>query len=85
VSWSLHRWTWRVASPLFVGAAPSGALNRCRLYVPARPLWGALTAELARDEADHDPAYREIGNELRKHVRFSYLFPAERVGSDWLA
>jgi len=85
VSWSLHRWTWRVASPLFVGATPSGALNRCRVYLPARRLWGALTAELARHEAQGDPAYREVGDALRKDVRFSYLYPAEHAGAAWLA
>lgn len=83
MSWSLHRWTWRVASPLFVGATPSGALNRCRIYVPARPFWGALTAELARHEAHSDPAYRKVGDDLREHARFSYLYPAERSGTDW--
>ncbi len=81
--WSLHRWTWRVASPLFIGCAPSGALNRCRIYVPARPLWGALTAELARHEADGVPAYREVGADIREHVRLSYLFPAEFADKDW--
>lgn len=85
MSWSLYRWTWRVASPLFVGATPSGALNRCRVYVPARPLWGALTAELARLEADDDRRYRQVGDDLRKHARFSYLYPAELVGRNWLA
>jgi len=83
VSWSMHRWAWRVASPLFVGATPSGILNRCRVYLPARPLWGALTAELARREADCDPAYRKVGDDLREHVRLSYLYPAERVGAAW--
>lgn len=85
MSWSLHRWTWRLANPLFIGATPSGALNRCRVYVPARQLWGALTAELARQEAQHDPDYRKVGDHLREHVRFSYLYPAEHVGSPWLA
>lgn len=85
MTWSLHRWAWRVASPLFIGATPSGALNRCRVYVPARPLWGAITAELARLEGDNDPQYRQVGDAVREHARFSYLFPAERGGDGWLA
>lgn len=85
MTWSLYRWTWRVASPLFVGATPSGALNRCRVYVPARPLWGAITAELARLEGDQDAQYRHVGDELREKTRFSYLFPAERSRDDWRA
>ncbi len=85
MSWSLHRWTWRLASPLFVGATPSGVLNRCRVYLPARPLWGALTAELARREANGEPAYREVGDDLHEHVRLSYLYPAESGGADWVS
>lgn len=85
MTWSFYRWTWRVASPLFIGATPSGALNRCRVYIPARPLWGAITAELARLEGDKDPQYRQVGDGLREHARFSYLFPAERRGDDWRA
>lgn len=85
MTWDLYRWTWRVESPLFVGTTPSGALNRCRVYVPARPLWGAITAELARRGGDNQPQYQEVGNELRKHTRFSYLFPAERMKDEWRA
>ena len=51
MSWSLQRWTWLLESPLFVGTTPAGSLNRCRLYVPARALWGAMTAELSRRQA----------------------------------
>lgn len=85
MTWILYRWTWRVASPLFVGATPSGALNRCRVYVPARPFWGAITAELARLQGDNHPKYQQVGEDLRKHARFSYLFPAERIGDEWRA
>ncbi len=85
MSWTLYRWTWRLVSPLFIGWTPSGALHRCRTYVPARTVWGALTAELARREADGEPAYREVGEDLRMNARFSYLYPAERVGTEWRA
>lgn len=85
MTWICYRWTWRVESPLFIGTTPSGALNRCRVYVPARPLWGAITAELARLKGDKDPKYWQVGDELRKGARLSYLFPAERRGDDWHA
>lgn len=85
MTWELYRWTWRVTSPLFIGTTPSGALNRCRIYVPARPLWGAITAELARLEGGQDPPYQQVGDELRERARFSYLFPAERRGDAWQA
>ncbi|GIW72676.1 MAG: hypothetical protein KatS3mg102_2218 [Planctomycetota bacterium] len=86
MSWHLYRWTWRVKSPLYVGTTPSGALNRCRLYVPARPLWGALTAELARRQAaGSDPNYEQVGGDLRQQTRLSYLYPAEKVDGAWRA
>lgn len=85
MSWSLYRWTWRLKTPLFVGSPPAGALNRCRLYVPARAVWGAVTAELARLEGSDDQKYRPVGDELRQNARFSYLYPAESCGEHWFA
>jgi hypothetical protein len=85
MSWQLFRWTWRLEGPLFVGMSPAGMLNRCRVYVPARTIWGAITAELARIEGHHEPQYRQVGDEHRKNSRFSYLYPAELVGKEWLA
>jgi len=85
VSWTLFRWTWRLESPLFVGAPPAGSLNRCRLYVPSRALWGALTAELARRRENGFPSYEMEGTTLHKNARFSYLFPAECDGKHWRA
>lgn len=85
MTWSLYRWTWRLESPLYLGMPPAGSVNRCRLYVPARAVWGAVTAELARLEGDNDQRYAEVGKELRSDARFSYLYPAELVGKEWLA
>lgn len=86
MSWSLHRWVWRLESPLHIGLPPSGSLNRCRLYVPARALWGALAAEIARWSAQSFPSYREVGDRLRQDVRLTYLYPAEPTGGGraWL-
>jgi hypothetical protein len=84
VSWSLYRWTWCLESPLYVGMPPAGSVNRCRLYVPARAVWGAVTAEIARAKAlSGFPEYNQVGNKLSCHARFAYLFPAEQVGEDW--
>jgi hypothetical protein len=85
VSWTLYRWTWRLESPLFVGAPPAGSLNRCRLYVPSRALWGGLTAELARRGASNFPDYGKKGQMLLENARFTYLFPAEGDGEAWRA
>lgn len=86
MNWSLHRWVWLLEAPLFIGMAPAGTLNRCRLYVPARAVWGAMTAELARAEAgDSEPDYKRVGDDLWRNARFTYLFPAVQVDGSWYA
>ncbi len=85
MSWRLYRWVWLVESPLAVGAPPAGSLNRCRLYVPARTLWGALTAERARATVGAErPKYKEVGETLARDTRLTYLFPAEPDGDRWM-
>lgn len=86
MSWSLTCWIWRAEGPVHVGISPAGSVNRCRLYVPARTMWGALTAELARHHAASTfPDYRNWGKKLRETARFSYLYPAEWDGQTWRA
>ncbi len=86
MAWSLYRWVWQLQSPLHVGMPPAGSLNRTRLYIPARSIWGALTAEYARSRGDTAPDYERAMAELRQNMRFSYLFPAEPgPEGGWLA
>jgi len=78
-------------APLHIGMAPAGILNRTRLYVPGRAIWGVVTAELARRHAsassnsNAEPEYRQIGRRVQDYARFTYLFPAERVDGNWYA
>lgn len=85
MSWSLSRWVWQVEAPLSIGLPPSGSLNRCRLYVPARTLWGALTAALGRQLATGFPDYTKVGEDVRMNVRLTYLYPAEETQRGWCA
>ncbi|ACX52053.1 hypothetical protein Adeg_0917 [Ammonifex degensii KC4] len=85
MTWTMYRWVWQVVSPLHIGMPPAGALNRTRLYIPARALWGAFTAELARRQSTGFPGYRQVGRQLQEQARLSYLFPAEEVQGQWLA
>lgn len=89
MSWQGFRWSWRLDAPLFVGTTPAGALNRCRLYVPGKAVWGALTAELTRHERGDSAAtaqdYKDVGSQLKRDYRFTYLYPAELSGTSWLA
>jgi len=81
MSWTAIQWVWRLEAPLFVGMPPAGALNRCRLYVPARVLWGAVATEICRArESESFPDYGKIGWEVALNCRFTYLFPAEKQG-----
>ena len=86
MNWALYRWTWKLRAPLYLGLPPAGTLNRNRLFIPARTLWGALTAELARHEAGDGVAdYERVGNALQQDARFGYLFPAEFSAGRWQA
>jgi len=86
VTWSLFRWVWQLESPLYVGMPPAGSLNRTRIYVPARTLWGAMTAELSRREAQsgQTPQYQSVGEALQQNYRFTYLYPAQQTEKKWL-
>lgn len=96
MTWKLYRWTWRVKSPLYISMPPAGVLTRCRLYVPAYTLWGAVTNELGKREVEFPSGnkfesakvrqyYEEVGKYLKEKTRFSYLYPAEPVNGAWQA
>lgn len=88
MSWTLFQWIWRLDTPLYLGMPPAGALNRCRPYVMARTLWGALTAEISRSSAGNRfPDYDQCGQTIAECCRFTYLYPAEEKNGeriDWL-
>lgn len=85
MSWLLYRWVWRLESPLSIGLPPAGSLNRCRLYVPARNIWGALTEAFAVQQATGLPEYAKVGEAIRKNTRLTYLYPAEENDRGWSA
>lgn len=86
MAWTALRWIWRLEAPLFIGMSPAGALNRCRPYVPARVLWGAVTAEASRlISAESFPDYGKLGEEIARNCRFTYLYPTEKSGEEFLA
>jgi hypothetical protein len=87
MSWTLYRWVWQLEAPLAIGMPPAGSLNRCRLYVPARALWGALSATLAQQQqyAAGSQDYRTVGDQIRREIRLTYLYPAEQGDGEWRA
>jgi hypothetical protein len=72
MAWTLYQVTWRLESPLHSGFAKLGNIQRTRLYVTGRMLWGALTARLTRDQDGND--YITVGNAVNDCLRFSYGF-----------
>lgn len=73
MSWQAFQMVFRMESPLHSGCGKIGNIQRTRLYVTGRMLWGALTANIARLLKSSD--YVQVGNMVKEHLRTSYLFP----------
>ncbi|MHA1338820.1 MAG: RAMP superfamily CRISPR-associated protein [Promethearchaeota archaeon] len=76
MGWHLYLISFKLKSPLCIGFYKINRLLRTRLYVPARPFWGALTAKLTRSLKlyNYNCNYREIGEFLKKVMRFGYFY-----------
>jgi hypothetical protein len=72
MSWHLYSLTFRLKSPLHIGSHKVMHLSRTRAYVPARPLWGALTSKLTCQLAMTD--YEKMGEFLKKTMIFGYFY-----------
>ena len=72
MSWYLYSLTFRLESPLHIGFHKVMHLFRTRPYLPAKPIWGALTAKLTRKLALSD--YEKVGDFLKKAMRFGYFY-----------
>lgn len=73
--WRLFRVTLKLLSPLHIGWRKAGNLQQTRPYVPARTLWGALTARLTRRYggfSNYD--YVSTGQSIDSNLRFSYFY-----------
>lgn len=80
--WRAYHITLKLLTPMHIGWRKVGNLQQTRTYVPARTLWGALTARLVRDSGYKatQPDYDNIGNTLDNDLRFSYLYPVDNPG-----
>ncbi len=78
MTWTHHRLTFRLLSPLHVGYRRTGNLMQTRPYVPGRLLWAALTARLTRNagQGNDAQAYQDTGKAVQRHFRFGYLWPS---------
>lgn len=72
MTWNVYKVVFRMESPLHSGWMKAGNVQRTRLYVTGRMMWGALTANITRMIGDN---YSEIGEDVKKHLIASYFFP----------
>lgn len=73
--WTLYQVSLRVLSPIHIGWKKTSNLQQTRFYVPAKTIWGALTARITRDQNSSD--YKGIGDIINKNLRFSYFYPSD--------
>jgi hypothetical protein len=71
--WTLYQVSLRVLSPIHIGWKKTSNLQQTRFDVPAKTIWGALTARITRDQNSSD--YEERGTEINENLRFSYFYP----------
>src|ERR1051326_8782018 len=82
MAWGFYELRFRLLSPLHIGHQKIGNIQRTRHYVPARTLWGALTARLTRDAKAcaltgvDEGDYVGMGALIKQQIAFSYFFPA---------
>ena len=73
MSWQAFQLTFQLESPLHSGYGKMGNIQRTRLYVTGRMLWGALTSTITRLKESSD--YVKVGEMVKEYLRTSYLFP----------
>ncbi len=75
--WKMYEIVLRLQSPLHAGHAKWGNLLITAPCVPARALWGALTAFLTREMHTRPTGtdYQETGVHVQKSLAFTYFFP----------
>ena len=73
--WTLYQVSLRVLSPIHIGWKKTSNLQQTRYYVPAKTIWGALTARITRDQNSSE--YEKMGNKINENLRFSYFYPSD--------
>jgi hypothetical protein len=72
--WTLYQLIFRLKAPIHSGYIKTGNINRTRLYITGRMMWGALTARITRLRNSSD--YENTGKLVKKYLRTSYFYPA---------
>jgi len=73
--WNVYKIVFQLRSPLHFGYKKMENIQYTRRYVPAKTIWGALTAAIAKQQDKRD--YKKIGDSIKSDLRFSYFFLSE--------
>lgn len=71
--WKVYKVIFRMGSPLHSGWMKIGNIQRTRLYVTGRMLWGALSARITRIIGNND--YVDISDKVKNNLRTTYFYP----------
>ena len=78
MSWKCYLVRYELQSPLHIGYLQIGYLKRTRYYIPARALWGSVTAALTQSDFGSDNVekgnYESVGEWVKRNFAFSYFF-----------
>ncbi len=72
MAWNIYKIVFRMESPLHSGWLKVGNIQRTRLHVTGRMMWGALTANITRIIGG---SYSAVGENVKKYLIASYFFP----------
>lgn len=75
IMWKAYEINLKLLSPLHIGWRKTSNFNQTRFYIPAKTMWGALTARITRDNKDMNQQYIQVGKDLNDYYRFSYFYP----------
>lgn len=78
MAWNAYPLELRLHGPLHIGWLVLGNVQFTRPYVPARTLWGAVTARLTRQLPwPTAKDYADTGAEVKKWLAFTYAYPVD--------
>ncbi len=80
MKWKCYLTIFKAEAPVHIGHKQIGILKTTRYYITGRAIWGAITANLARNlfENPDSKDYQAVGNFVRENIRTTYFYPAIR-------
>ena len=88
MGWKVYKIVLRLHSPMHIGQAKIGNIQRTRPYVTGRAFWGALTSRMTRDRqqgkgpATNSQLYQTMRDNVHEHLAFTYFYPTTDPGGN---